>query len=725
MSIVDNSSTDKKTSPGKQRHGSSSSSSSSSSLESLFSSEDDSSSYPSPPDGDYGWIIVFAAFMINLISDGISFSFGILYTELLNYFEESKSLTSWVGSLFYGSCLMGGPLASALATKYGCRRVMMVGGVVASAGAFVSSFVSSIGLLCVTFGIITGIAMSMGYVSSVVMVAFYFEDRRALATGLSVCGSGIGTFVLAPLTEYLLNVYGWRGTLVIWSGIILNLAVFGALLRPLEFTAQERRNKALQKFERMSRTVSYSGIFIPGRNMSRNTSAAVSEAGSYDNIDEDLLEHCHSQIQIPTYIREKKISIPVDVLKEAQANKAILRDYLENFAKDDINTVEGVDCTEQAVDENEKNLESHGMLFDGHLEDEDVTKSVNTDPVKPAGGCLKKHTHNSTKHHLQGKKQVRLSTYLPLYKRGLFFRGNLARWAGPIGQVKSTSCPELAAVSSESSDEDEWEFLVKYLHINKHMKRVFKALFDPLILKHPLYVLFAISNFLLYFWYDVPYIFMADRAIELGMEESQASFLLSALGIVNTVGQILYGFIGDREVNLSLLYGFSLMCCGVSILLVPLFTDFVPLAVLSGAFGLFISVNYALSTVLLVEFLGLNKLSNAYGLTMLVQGIANLVGPPVAALFYDITLSYDLTFYLGGGFIVFAGGLLLCVPLCRKCRRHLRLEEQTRISTAFNATLTIDKVVDHEKLANGNETGCASLLVDETGAVSGDNETSV
>ena len=585
-------------------------------------------------------MIVFSAFLINLISDGISFSFGVLYTELLNYFGESKSLTSWVGSLFYGTCLIGGPLASALATKFGCRKVLMVGGSVAATGTFISAFVDSIGVLCVTFGVITGLAMSMGYVTSVVIVAFYFEDKRALATGLSVCGSGIGTFIFAPLTEYLIQLYGWRGTMIIWSGIILNLVVCGALLRPLEFTPQERRLRALQKFERMSRTVSYSGASIAGRNISRNPSEAMSDTDNSDTFDEDLLEHCHSQIQIPTFLKEKKIPIPIEILKEGKKNSRLLKEYVEHY-----NEVTATkESSEVSETSNITKDETVVTLQNGQTNVKLANGTQKNGLGKPSSSCLKKSSSNPSKYQSQQKKHVRMSTYLPLYRKGLFFRGNLARFTGSAGQVRSTSCPELSNrhfddsdSESDSSDDEEWDFLWRYLHFSKHMKRVIKTMFDPSILKHPLYIIFALSNFILYFWYDVPYIFITDRAVELGMEESKASFLLSALGIVNTFGQIFYGFIGDLEVNLSLLYGFSMLACGVAVLLVPMFVAFIPLAVLSGAFGLFISVNYSLSTVILVEYLGLGKLSNAYGLTMLVQGIANLVGPPVAGTnFYPL-----------------------------------------------------------------------------------------
>lgn len=49
-----------------------------------------------------------------------------------------------------------------------------------------------------------------------------------------MCGSGFGTFIFAPLTEYLIKHFGWRGALLIIAAIVLNCTLFGALFRPLQ-----------------------------------------------------------------------------------------------------------------------------------------------------------------------------------------------------------------------------------------------------------------------------------------------------------------------------------------------------------------------------------------------------------------------------------------------------------------------------------------------------------
>lgn len=49
----------------------------------------------------------------------------------------------------------------------------------------------------------------------------------------------------------------------------------------------------------------------------------------------------------------------------------------------------------------------------------------------------------------------------------------------------------------------------------------------------------------------------------------------------------------------------------------------------AAMFGLFISANYALTSVIIVDIISLEHFTNAYGLLLLSQGIANLVGPPI------------------------------------------------------------------------------------------------
>lgn len=69
----------------------------------------------------------------------------------------------------------------------------------------------------------------------------------------------------------------------------------------------------------------------------------------------------------------------------------------------------------------------------------------------------------------------------------------------------------------------------------------------------------------------------------------------------------------------------------------------------------------SLRTIIIVEILGLECLSNAFGIILMFQGLSTLSGTAISALLRDITGEYDLSFYFAGGCICF--GALFLVPL--------------------------------------------------------------
>ena len=80
---------------------------------------------------------------------------------------------------------------------------------------------------------VSGFGFGLMYLPAIVMVGFYFEKRRALATGVAVCGSGIGGFIFPPMSRYLVSEYSWQGATLIIAGICLNGVAIGLLFYPL------------------------------------------------------------------------------------------------------------------------------------------------------------------------------------------------------------------------------------------------------------------------------------------------------------------------------------------------------------------------------------------------------------------------------------------------------------------------------------------------------------
>lgn len=195
-----------------------------------------------PPDGGWGWVVMVASFCCNMIVDGIVMTAGSFKEPIAKEFGVSQSSATLVCSLLGGFYLIAGPFASALANKWGFRPVTFAGGIIASAAFGLSYYANGVYYLYVVYGVIGGIGFSMIYIPSVLSVGYYFEKWRALATGISMCGSGVGTMVFAPINSKIIAAFEWRGALLVQSGIILLcslLSLFFLPLKPVEVSIEE------------------------------------------------------------------------------------------------------------------------------------------------------------------------------------------------------------------------------------------------------------------------------------------------------------------------------------------------------------------------------------------------------------------------------------------------------------------------------------------------------
>ena len=57
---------------------------------------------------------------------------------------------------------------------------------------------------------------------------------------------------------------------------------------------------------------------------------------------------------------------------------------------------------------------------------------------------------------------------------------------------------------------------------------------------------------------------------------------------------------------------------------------------------------------MLVDLLGLENLTSAFGLLSLFRGVTTFMGPPLAGAIFDATETYDISFYVAGGSFVLA-----------------------------------------------------------------------
>ncbi|XP_015792377.1 uncharacterized protein LOC107368979 [Tetranychus urticae] len=785
------------------------------------------------PDGGWGWVVVFASFMISLIADGVSLSYGFFQMDLTKHFGQSKGKTALVGSLLLSMPALTGPIASALTDRYGCRTMTIVSGLLSASGFILGSFARKLEHLFIAFSI-TGIGLSLSYVTSIVIVAYYFNTKRSLATGLAVCGTGIGTFLFAPLTTYLLNEFSWRGTLLIMSGFFLNIIVFGALMRDINVSevdsidGQESDSDEDSVIEPLS--IRNSGLiqqnccgpFVNGTCIGAKD---VTCDGSRHSIDKNIFplsglsatklaattipsiveeipfcvnklpndsdsfkskpngssnkplssncinSHCSSMfpadkqatstlfqnqpdhlyahnncnfhphqhnncnstnprllrfqssysssttksdlknysslVNIPTYITHNGL-VSKDILAEISGRKdGNLNQLLQKYPNllsilnhrdqekslflssraigHDPESEQGVSNLITEPDNLKPNNVPNNLPISNNKEGVDSKKHVkvdietcfprnNTNRLKVVGignaNVVGLNGTPGTSKDLLGSKMQRAS----LTYRTAVFR-DVRRY-----RLRSSSAPDIFHNSMVAISERESFFY--------DIKQVLIDSVDLSIFKNIRFTIFCLSNLLLHGCIDVPYVYLPDHAISSGIcVKEMAFYLISVLGIANTLGTIIVGYIGDKPwLRPSTWYSGLTALGGISMALIPLARNYYLLAVLAAFYGFSVSANYTLVSVILVDIISLDKFTNAYGLMLLVQGIASMLGPPIAGWLFDISGDYNTTFYVIG-LCVFASGTIV-FPLNES--RFLQASVSSPPSSSSNGSSVIE-----------------------------------
>ncbi|XP_070845978.1 monocarboxylate transporter 4 [Chaetodon trifascialis] len=187
------------------------------------------------PDGGWGWAVLAGCFIITGFSYAFPKAVSVFFKELIREYDVGYSDTAWISSILLAMLYGTGPLCSVVVNRFGCRPVMMVGGLLASLGMILASFATSIMHIYLCTGVITGLGLALNFQPSLIMLNRYFSEKRPLANGLAAAGSPVALCCLSPLGQILQYQYGWRGGFLILGGMLLNCCACGALMRPLLF----------------------------------------------------------------------------------------------------------------------------------------------------------------------------------------------------------------------------------------------------------------------------------------------------------------------------------------------------------------------------------------------------------------------------------------------------------------------------------------------------------
>jgi MFS family permease len=187
-------------------------------------------------DSPRGWIVVASAFLSMFVVYGVVYSFGTFFDSMAQDFGTGKGATALMFSIttawYFGLGLLSGKAAD----RFGPRPVLLVAAAALGVALILTSRVQSIWLGYITYGVGVGIAVACAYVPMVAAVGAWFIRRRTTALGVAVAGIGVGTLVVAPISERLIEAHGWRTSYVVLGiagAALLLVASLGAWRPPV------------------------------------------------------------------------------------------------------------------------------------------------------------------------------------------------------------------------------------------------------------------------------------------------------------------------------------------------------------------------------------------------------------------------------------------------------------------------------------------------------------
>lgn len=118
------------------------------------------------------------------------------------------------------------PLIGALADKFGCRVMTVLGSVLYAAGLWVTMVATGPIMLWIGLGLMVGVALSCTALSLALAATARAVSpaKRSVVLGTVAAAGSIGTFIAAPLAQGLISSHSWTVAMVSFIGLCIVMA---------------------------------------------------------------------------------------------------------------------------------------------------------------------------------------------------------------------------------------------------------------------------------------------------------------------------------------------------------------------------------------------------------------------------------------------------------------------------------------------------------------------
>ena len=183
----------------------------------------------------YGWAIVAVAFVTMALGVNARTAFSLLFPPILGETGWARAETAGAFSFGFVVTALLSPLLGRLMDRFGPRLVMELGVGATALGLLLAALVREPWQLFLTLGALVGAGTTcLGYTGHGLFLPNWFVRRRGLAMSIAYAGAGVGSILVLPAVQWMIERHGWRATCV-----VMGLALL-AVLAPLNLLLRKR-----------------------------------------------------------------------------------------------------------------------------------------------------------------------------------------------------------------------------------------------------------------------------------------------------------------------------------------------------------------------------------------------------------------------------------------------------------------------------------------------------
>uniref|UniRef100_A0A1I8MQB2 Major facilitator superfamily (MFS) profile domain-containing protein n=1 Tax=Musca domestica TaxID=7370 RepID=A0A1I8MQB2_MUSDO len=191
--------------------------------------------------------------------------------------------------------------------------------------------------------------------------------------------------------------------------------------------------------------------------------------------------------------------------------------------------------------------------------------------------------------------------------------------------------------------------------------------FDLSLLRDPTYLVILISNSTNAIGYTNFIILLPAFGVALGFDKSLAAYLISIVSTTDLIGRIGGSALSDMGFIPKTWYFIGgLAISGISLSILPFSTSYGMVGFWCAVFGLASGVYVGITAVIMADMLGTERLTSSYGISLFVNGILQLVGPPICGLWFESVGKYNPLFHTLGLILLAGASLWSFMPLINK-----------------------------------------------------------